>query len=366
MTNQILTRKELYDLVWSNPFTALAKKYLISDVGLRKICIKMEIPLPKSGHWEKVRFKKSVEIIKLPEEYKGENEITLQLRKEGDTCNTAILNELETLTKEIEKSLGDILVVPDRLSNPNKLILSTKNDLVQKRNFGYHDGLSSTYGNNLHIRVSQANVSRALRFMDTFIKACEKRGHKIEAYNDKICIVVEWKEIQINLREKLKKIPKPSNMSWQEYDFVPTGILLFNARIRYSNVELVKDGKLPIETQLSKLIAKLELEGKRLVEERIMLEKSWAEQRENKRIEDEIKERRNKEFADFKQLLQNSKQWQEAETMRNYINEVEVKAGNKISEELKVWLVWARKKADWHDPQIGLHDELLDKIKNEE
>ncbi len=34
-----LTRKELYDLVWSAPFTTLSKKYLISDVGLRKMCI---------------------------------------------------------------------------------------------------------------------------------------------------------------------------------------------------------------------------------------------------------------------------------------------------------------------------------------
>lgn len=325
----------------------------------------MEIPLPKSGHWERVRFKKAVEIAKLPSNYKGEEEITLQLREEGDTSNTSILTELSTLTKAIENSLGNLLVVPDRLSNPDKLISAAKNDLMQKRNFGYRDGLSNTYGSNLHISVSQENVSRALRFMDTFIKACEKRGHKIETYSDKTCLVVEGKEIQINLREKLKKIPKPSNMSWQEYDFVPSGILLFNARIRYSNVELVKDGKLPIETQLSKLIAKLELEGKRLVEERIMLEKTWAEQRERKRIEDEIKERRDKEVADFKQLLQNSKQWQEAETMRNYINEVEAKAGNKITEELKNWLAWARKKADWYDPLIKSSDIIMDKIDDE-
>ena len=82
------------------------------------------------------------------------------------------------------------------------------------------------------------------------------------------------------------------------------------------------------------------------MEERIMLEKIWAEQRERKRIEGEKKERRDKEEADFKQLLQNSKQWKEAETMRNYINDVEAKAGNKITKELKSWLTWARKKAD--------------------
>lgn len=35
-----ISRKELYDLVWSKPMSTLAKEYLISDNGLRKICKK--------------------------------------------------------------------------------------------------------------------------------------------------------------------------------------------------------------------------------------------------------------------------------------------------------------------------------------
>jgi len=57
-----LTRRELYDLVWSTPMTAIAKKYLISDVGLRKICISMNIPLPRAGHWEKIKAGKPITI----------------------------------------------------------------------------------------------------------------------------------------------------------------------------------------------------------------------------------------------------------------------------------------------------------------
>ena len=33
-----LTRKELYEKVWSQPVHKLAKEYGISDVGLKKIC----------------------------------------------------------------------------------------------------------------------------------------------------------------------------------------------------------------------------------------------------------------------------------------------------------------------------------------
>ena len=43
MKEKVLTRKELYDLVWSKPLTTLSKEFAISDVGLRKICIKIQI-----------------------------------------------------------------------------------------------------------------------------------------------------------------------------------------------------------------------------------------------------------------------------------------------------------------------------------
>ena len=64
MIKEIFDRKELYDLVWSRPLLTLSKKYIISDNGLRKICIKMNIPLPQNGHWQKIRYSKSVKLIR--------------------------------------------------------------------------------------------------------------------------------------------------------------------------------------------------------------------------------------------------------------------------------------------------------------
>jgi hypothetical protein len=46
--------------------TKLAQFYEISDVGLKKNCIKHEIPLPQSGYWSKLKFGKKTEIPKLP------------------------------------------------------------------------------------------------------------------------------------------------------------------------------------------------------------------------------------------------------------------------------------------------------------
>ena len=114
---ETITRKQLYDLVWSTPMTKLAKKYLISDSGLRKICERMNIPMPKSGHWEKIRVGKQVEIIELSDEYSGASEIILDVRQEGDDSQGPFSPLIE-LQKKIENDKNISLVVPDRLVNP--------------------------------------------------------------------------------------------------------------------------------------------------------------------------------------------------------------------------------------------------------
>lgn len=51
-----LTRKELYDHVWSKLISTLSMEFDLSDLDLRKICTDYQIPLPKNGHWSKLKF----------------------------------------------------------------------------------------------------------------------------------------------------------------------------------------------------------------------------------------------------------------------------------------------------------------------
>jgi len=61
------TRKELFDKAWEIPMTKLAKEFGCSDVGLRKVCVKNQIPLPPQGHWQKLSFGKGFAKPKLPQ-----------------------------------------------------------------------------------------------------------------------------------------------------------------------------------------------------------------------------------------------------------------------------------------------------------
>jgi hypothetical protein len=45
-----LTREQLYEKVWSQSVSSLAKEMGISDVGLAKICKRHNIPRPGLGY----------------------------------------------------------------------------------------------------------------------------------------------------------------------------------------------------------------------------------------------------------------------------------------------------------------------------
>lgn len=61
-----MTRTELYTLVWSKPMIHLAREFGLSDVGLRKICVKHSIPTPPLGYWAKLAHGKPVKQTPLP------------------------------------------------------------------------------------------------------------------------------------------------------------------------------------------------------------------------------------------------------------------------------------------------------------
>jgi hypothetical protein len=62
-----ISRTQLYERVWRQPIVHVAKDFGISDVGLRKICKRNNIPTPPAGYWAKVAHGKRVTVIKLPD-----------------------------------------------------------------------------------------------------------------------------------------------------------------------------------------------------------------------------------------------------------------------------------------------------------
>ena len=56
----VLSRRELYELVWSKPMSKLAQEYGLSDRGLAKLCFRHKVPVPPRGYWAKLAAGASV------------------------------------------------------------------------------------------------------------------------------------------------------------------------------------------------------------------------------------------------------------------------------------------------------------------
>lgn len=78
MTSKIpasITRKELHDLVWREPRTKLAEILGISDVAIRKVCVKADIPVPSKCYWAKRAAGGRTSIEPLPMRLPGQSEL---------------------------------------------------------------------------------------------------------------------------------------------------------------------------------------------------------------------------------------------------------------------------------------------------
>lgn len=235
------------------------------------------------------------------------------------------------------------------------MIVAARKQLIENR---VYDGLVRTHSGHLDIKVSKENIYRALKIMDTFIKMTYHRGHYIiSEFGESFIIIVEEKQ-RIGLKEKTKRVPPTE--SWRSFDQVPTGILNFIAQIHYQRVEW-KDGKVRIEDQLARILAKLELVA--------MERRSWKVEAEMKRKEKEKQEqiaknlalKKEVELGEFRKLIQAANRWNQTTILRDFIGELEKKANldGHILAGRNQWLEWARKKIDWYDPFLEEEDELL-------
>ena len=209
----------------------------------------------------------------------------------------------------------------------------------------------------LRIRVSPANVGRALRFFDAFIKLLRARKHDIIFEYGNTYAFIDDEKFEISLREKY--IKAKSNDSWQSYEYVPSGIMAFKLE-SYPYKEW-KDGKQLIEDRLADIFTYFESYAQKRKQERIYYEEQQKIREEKERIEREIKTRKEKELRDFKKLVKEANQWQQSQLIRSYISYVENNAleTGELSDELKNWIEWSKQKADWHDPYKKKEDNVL-------
>src|SRR5580658_2702241 len=78
----MVSREELYELVWSIPMTKAAKKFSVSGSYLARVCTALRVPRPQRGHWAKQEVGSAPARRALPEALPGDQ---LLWSRERDT-----------------------------------------------------------------------------------------------------------------------------------------------------------------------------------------------------------------------------------------------------------------------------------------
>ena len=61
-----LSREQLHAMVWSEPMTKVAARFGVTDVALRKKCVRHSVPVPGRGYWQQRDAGRSPAPIELP------------------------------------------------------------------------------------------------------------------------------------------------------------------------------------------------------------------------------------------------------------------------------------------------------------
>ena len=358
-----LTRKELYDIVWSTTLSKLTQQYAYTNDGIKKICKQYEVPMPDGSYWSKLKFNKKFKKEKLNPVFNSVDKIILAIREEGNPIN--IDNTPLTIrTKEIESDPKAPLIVPEKLTKPDILIQNTKSYHQSRKN---KDFVRNNKLDTVHIYVEEANYNRALNIMDSFIKLLRHRGHSfrrdINNYGPKI--VAYDVEFSWNIREKTKRIL--SDKIYETATYIPTGILILQIGESFRAKEWV-DGATKLENRLSKVVAKIELDAIKELEWREESRIHRIQEAEKEKLRKEFQAKRDKELLDTKDLFKLAEYHNKANIIRDYISRIENQEpdNNQAPSELKEWIEWANDKADWLDPLVNKSDELLNERDKED
>lgn len=355
-----ISREELHRLVWTLPGTHLARKFGISDVGLHKVCRRLDVPRPPPGWWAKKAAGRGAEITPLPAQRPGiPDQITI-------TPTPATANGLRDTIRGEADRVGPI-AVPERLTRPHPLIAGWRAD---RRGRQAEARRERDPWRRRHYTVPDFTPAerRRHRVLHALFRALERHGAAIAADDrGRLSATFDGEAIPFEVREKLRQVVRPmtdEEKRWETWnttgvrkELEPTGFLQITISawtegpVRKSWLENDRrsiDSMLPEIAATFTVLAPILAERTRQREEEA---RRWAE--EQRRAEEE-RQRKREDDNHWRRFLEIAGDWKQAALAREFIAALRV--GDSGVDELidgrsmAEWMAWAEARAAAMDP----------------
>lgn len=372
------TREELYELVWAEPMQTLAARWGISDVALKKGCVRMRIPTPHRGYWAKKAVGKSVRRPALPKlpASAHPSDLTAVFTGAPRPVRTAGEEEAEATGPVADQERFEALpenriTVPELLSDPHPLV-ATAVHLLRKSRTNEQHILIPSGKKLLDLSVSLDTADRAMGIYDALIKALKVRGWSLtvetvteqERTLHRTVATVREEKIPIAIEERIERTerapdPKPKYPTYgKQWDYQTTGKLSLFMTLPYG-VERVRgrwsDGaKHRVEDHLNDFIVGLVAASEAIKAKRVADEARAREWEAQRKREEAAEKRRQQEAARIRALNADMKAWRRAHNVREYAVALRAaaEAASMMGEESEFawWVEWVEEYAERIDP----------------
>lgn len=341
--------------------TTLAAELGLSDVGLRKICKRLSIPLPPQGYH--LRTYKGPR-PPLPPAKDGVKEHVAHIYESEQKSINDLPQPVEVPEISFEELPENRILVPEILNSPHPLIAAAKN-ILKKDQPDRYGRVSTHWQRGNDISVFPESVDRALLIMNALFKTLTKRGFPISTDEKQRATLVKVMDelIGIRLEERSRQVrhnPTPAELkeekrffrNYRTFDYFATGEFSLRITGAYSDETVCKDNKKgKVEEKLNKFVIALIKRALQVKDERIRKarEEEAQHEREKRRREMDALIHKEKERVEF--LKKQSDSWHESQELRAFIRAARATCPNINPEgDFAKWLVWASQQADRMDP----------------
>lgn len=369
------TREELYELVWTEPLQSLAPRFGISDVALKKRCLRMRIPTPGRGYWAKKAAGVTMRRPALPK---------LPASAPASAMTAIFTDPPKPRLAEEEVATGPVadqaryeameehrIVVPELLADPHPLVAASIHLLRKSRTDAEHV-LVPSGKKCLALSVTLGTADRAMLIYDTLIKALEARGFTIalesvtesEEQRTRTIVTVGTERIRIAIDERIDRTerepdPKEKYPPYgKQWEYIPTGRLSLYLILPDLGTRLRStwsDGsKQRVESRLNDVVVGLVAAAEAIRLQRLEQEARHREYLAEQEREQAREERRQQEAGRVRALGADLKTWRRCAIIREYAAAMRsaAEAASLLNEgsPMAEWLHWVNAYANRVDP----------------
>ena len=165
----MVTREEIYELVWSTPIIKVAEKFEVSGSYLARVCTDLRVPRPERGYWAKLAVGKAPQRPALPEPLPGDP--IVWSRDDGFPA-LAVPKPRQAPTPRILRPARPVVGI-------HGLIRGAKAHFLASRKVDDEDHLKPYKKLLVDVTASRSGIDKALGFANDLFNALESAGHRV-------------------------------------------------------------------------------------------------------------------------------------------------------------------------------------------